>query len=271
MIPKPMDDTKAIIIENCPEPLSQLKQRELRTRAEYLSSHLQLPVIKTGSENYEFALLVSSQGLSLKMSGRLAPGPVVVDFSSPTFSYRVKDAVNGQAIAKAIGFKRGISLTVLDATAGFGKDAFLLASLGCQVILVERDAIVHALLEDGIRRASLGEDTDIQSIVSRMSLIFGDFKHTPKSDKGIDVVYLDPMFPKRHKTARVKKDMYVLQRLLSSQPKVPDEDSLLFPALDLAGKRVVVKRPKHSACLAGKHPTFVLRGRSSRYDVYITA
>ena len=48
---------------------------------------------------------------------------------------------------------------MLDATAGLGRDAFVLASLGCQVTLIERVPAVAALLENGIERALLNVET----------------------------------------------------------------------------------------------------------------
>jgi len=266
--------SKIVVIAYFPDPLEPSEQREITERAVALSSRLEVALIQSqfpDVENYEFALLVSNNGLSLKMFGNHAPGPVSVDFTSPAINYRIKNLVRGQAIAKAVGVKPGVNLSVLDATAGFGKDAFLLASLGCHINLVEREVVVHALLEDGIQRAKESGDSGVQAIISRMNLIFDDFEEIAHSISATDIVYLDPMFPKRSKSALVKKDMFVLQKMLFSSIKAPDEDSLLAPALALAEKRVVVKRAKHSAYLAGKKPSFELSGRSSRYDVYITS
>ena len=268
-----MVQSKIVVIEDLCETTEIENVHAVKEKAERLSLQLKLPLIRANSpatENYEIAIFVSAHGLALRMLGHNAPGSVTVDFDSPALNYRIKDAVRGQAIAKAVGFQPGINLTVVDATAGFGKDSFLLAYLGCKVTLVERNVIVHALLLDGIERASQSEDARIKKAVSQMDLIYNDFRNFADSAYGVDIVYLDPMFPKRRKSARVKKDMYLLQKLLSNELTVTDENSLLIPALALAGKRVVVKRPKHSLCLAGKSPTFELSGKSSRYDVYMT-
>ncbi len=52
----------------------------------------------------------------------------------------------GRAIAKAAGLNKGATPTILDGTAGLGRDAFVLASLGCKVQMVERHPVVAALL-----------------------------------------------------------------------------------------------------------------------------
>ena len=72
----------------------------------------------------------------------------------------------GQMIAKAVGIKGGIKPQILDATAGLGKDAFVLATLGCEMTLLERSPIIHQLLQDGIERAS---ESDVSDIIQRMA------------------------------------------------------------------------------------------------------
>lgn len=236
-----------------------------------LSSRLNLPLIMppdTGASPGDLLLAYNNNMLGISIHGHLAPGPVCVDFTNATLKYRVANAVKSQAIAKAVGIKPGISLRVIDATAGLGKDSFLLASLGCHVNLVEQSQIVFALLEDGFNRAQLGGDPNIQLALARMSLTSADFFTLSSSQLAADVIYLDPMFPKRTKSARVKKDMYVLQQLLGSNTS---GDAMLDFALVHARRRVVVKRSRSATYLSGLEPSFELKGKSSRYDVYIIA
>lgn len=67
-------------------------------------------------------------------------------------------------IAKAVGIQQGVRPRVLDATAGLGKDAFVLASLGCEMSLIERQPLIGALLEDGLARGL--DDFEVAPIVS---------------------------------------------------------------------------------------------------------
>ena len=97
-----------------------------------------------------FALQIGDQGLQLQQLGPDAPGPVRVDFVEGGAAHRrLFGGGTGQMIAKAVGIQQGVRPRVLDATAGLGKDAFVLASLGCEMSLIERQPLIGALLEDG--------------------------------------------------------------------------------------------------------------------------
>ena len=216
-----------------------------------------------------FTLLRSEQGLALQMQAPNAPGPVMADFSNPRLTHRIQDAVQKQSIARAVGIRPGLRPTVIDATAGFGRDAFLLASLGCRVTLIEADALVHALLEDGLARARQRAAGSLLETLERMQLLQGDFCQLARQLDAAEVVYLDPMFPARNKTARAKKEMYVLQQYLSSCEPLQAETALLDAALQKAQRRVVVKRGRLSPRIDEREPAFALSGSSCRYDVYL--
>ncbi|MCB1672731.1 MAG: class I SAM-dependent methyltransferase [Pseudomonadales bacterium] len=244
----------------------------LNERAEQLAISLGLPFLDyedSKGKGYDFLLRLSGHGLELVLERAAAPGPVRVDFENPTLDYRIRNRVSRQAIARAIGIKPGFHPDVLDATAGLGKDAYLLASCGCRVKLLERNFLVHALLEDGLRRAGLSRDPAILEAVSRMDLSHSSLADFRIRGLAFDVVYLDPMFPARGKSARVKKDMYVLQQYFSDSREKNDEPGMLRDALDIARRRVVVKRPARAGDLGGQIPSFRLTGKSSRFDVYL--
>jgi 16S rRNA (guanine1516-N2)-methyltransferase len=186
-----------------------------------------------------------------------APGPVWADFESAGIETR-REAGRGLLLAKAIGVKKGVLPTVLDATAGLGRDAYTLAALGCDVTAVERSAVVAALLADAIDR-SAGDPA-----AERITLHVGDARDITGTRK-FEVVYLDPMFPERRKSAQVKKEMQYMQALLGDE----DGAELFEPALQCARRRVVVKRPIHAPLLAASPaPSHVLKGKSVRFDVY---
>jgi len=48
-----------------------------------------------------------------------------------------------------------------------------------------------------------------------------------------------------------------------------DAAALLAAALECAGKRVVVKRPRLAPVIAGLPPSFSQAGKSSRFDIYL--
>lgn len=195
-------------------------------------------------------------------------GTVWVDFVGGALAHRRKfGGGRGQPVAKAIGIKGDYLPHLLDCTAGQGRDAFVLASLGCEVTLLERSPVAWLLLDDGLRRAR--EDAQTAEIAERMTLIRADagkWLLNPPQDIAFDVVYLDPMFPEPDKRAKSKKEMAAFQTLIGGDV---DADSLLEPARRIAGKRVIVKRPRHAPWLAGVKPNFVFEGESTRFDGYL--
>lgn len=213
-------------------------------------------------------LCTDADGVFLKILGKGMPGSIRVDFTDAQSTYR-RQSGGGvkQAIAKAVGIKHGKRPTILDVTAGLGRDAFVLASLGCEVTLVERSPVIVALLKDGLKRAA--EDPKVQPITQRMQLIQADsitYMQSLRLEQRPDVVYLDPMFPERKKSAKVKKEMAVLQALLADVPQ--NNDALLATALSCAKKRVVVKRPRLAPPVSHKPPQCIISGKTCRFDVY---
>jgi 16S rRNA (guanine1516-N2)-methyltransferase len=79
------------------------------------------------------------------------------------------------------------------------------------------------------------------------------------------VIYLDPMFPERKKSAAVKKEMIHLQQIVGEDR---DSDQLFEAALAAGAHRVVVKRSRHAPHLSGQKPPLVFEGKSCRFDVY---
>ncbi len=216
--------------------------------------------------NADFALQVSDDGLQLQQLGGDAPGPVRVDFVEGKAAHRrLFGGGSGQMIAKAVGIQPGVRPRVLDATAGLGKDAFVLASLGCEMSLIERQPIIAALLEDGLARGA--QDLDVGGIISQMRLLTGNSIDLIRRWEGEppQVIYLDPMFPHREKTALVKKEMRLFRPLVGDDMDAP---ALLEAALALATHRVVVKRPRKAPSIEGAKPGYALDGKSSRYDIY---
>lgn len=212
----------------------------------------------------DFALQVGAQGLQLVALAAGAAGPVRVDFLAGAQAHRAQFG-GGEMIARAVGVQAGARPSVVDATAGLGRDAFVLARLGCALTLFERQPLIAALLADGLERAR--EDPGVAAIVARMRLIEGDAIAGLACWAGPppQVVYLDPMFPEREKSALVKKEMRLFRPFAGRDDDAP---ALLAAALALASHRVVVKRPRKASAIAGPAPSHALVGKSSRFDVY---
>ncbi|QEY70395.1 class I SAM-dependent methyltransferase [Pseudomonas denitrificans (nom. rej.)] len=231
--------------------------------AEQWAQRLGLPL---GEGDADFALQLGDDGLQLLQLGPDSPGPVRVDFLEGSAAHRRQFGGGaGQMIAKAVGIQQGVRPHVLDATAGLGKDAFVLATLGCEMDLTERQPIIAALLEDGLARAA--GDFEVGAIVARMRLLQGNSieRMTAWEGEAPQVIYLDPMFPHREKSALVKKEMRLFRPLVGDDLDAP---ALLEAALKLASHRVVVKRPRKAPIIEGGKPSYSLEGKSSRYDIY---
>lgn len=194
-------------------------------------------------------------------------GAVYVDFVSGAMAHRRKfGGGRGEAIAKAVGIKKDYLPSVIDATAGLGRDAFVLAAIGCQVRLVERHPVVYLLLQDGLQRAY--QDAEIGAMMQQnmQLLLVKQIDELAQQGTKADVVYLDPMYPHKVKSALVKKEMRVFQHLVGADE---DADDLLAPALQIAQKRVVVKRPDYAQFLAEKAPHFSRETKNHRFDIYL--
>lgn len=216
-------------------------------------------------------LWLDNTGLSVRQTGPKAMGPVQVDFASGSARHRrLYGGGKSQTIAKAVGLKDRIRPVIADLTAGLGGDAFALASLGATLVLVERQPVVAALLADGVARAHLAarDDPELATIMARISLVNSDARQWLQGlgeDQRPDVIYLDPMFPERRKSALVNKSMQVFHRLVGADT---DADELLPLALEKARFRVVVKRPSQAPWLNNREPGYALEGKSVRFDIY---
>ncbi len=240
---------------------------EVLAAAQQLADQLTLPIVQYDDQWQGLALCVCDDHLELREFAPDAPGPVLVDFVGGAMGHRRRfGGGRGQLVAKAVGIKKDRIPSVVDATAGLGRDSFVLAQLGCRVDMVERSPVVAALLADGIKRAE--QDEEVAPIVERMTLHVADATQWLSGlaeAQRPDVVYVDPMHPERTKAANVKKEMRLFRALVGGDE---DDSQLLAAALGAARKRVVVKRPRKATAIDGPKPSLVMEGKSTRYDIY---
>ena len=188
------------------------------------------------------------------------------DFVGGAVQHRLRfGGGRGQDLPKAAGFKPGINPHIIDATAGLGRDAFLLASLGATVTMIERSTEMHALLHDGMARA-LDAGGVTAEIISRMKLIHGDAIQLLPS-LSPEIVLVDPMHPPRNKSALVKAEMRQIRAIVGIDD---DQTRLMKTALAHASRRVVLKWPAKAAPMADIPPaSHQIIGKSVRYDVFM--
>ncbi len=242
--------------------------KELHEEARTLAERWSLPSAEDKPAG-TLELVLTPKGLELRGQEQMRPATLRADFLGGRTGFRLHQAASTrQPLLQAIGFKR-MPYTVVDATAGLGGDALLMAHAGCTVTALERSAAVAALLDDALARARKAPEP-VAFLEQRIELIHADalwyLRELPESDRP-EAVYLDPMFPARRKSALVKKEMRLLQQVVGEDP---DANQLLFMARRRARQRVVVKRPRHAPPLA-ESPDRSLSGRSVRFDIYLPA
>jgi 16S rRNA (guanine1516-N2)-methyltransferase len=191
-----------------------------------------------------------------------------VDFAGGAVGYRFRrGGERGHPLVRAVGIKKERTPRIVDATAGLGRDAFLLASAGANITLIERAAEVHALLKDALARAA-AESPELAEVIARMTLIHGDARNK-LPELNADIVIIDPMHPPRRNTALVKQEMRQLSAIVGADE---DADELMRIALSSARERVVLKWPlRAKPLLETPKPSHHFAGKTVRYEVFLTA
>ncbi len=218
----------------------------------------------TENDSAKLILNISAEKIQLLPSDTSLCGPVFVDFSSKKLHWRKRQ---GELIHRATGLSKHKHLHITDATAGLGVDAFILACADTRITLIEQNPVVFLLLYDGLERARQAIETAKQ--VSQIQLVHSNSesylaRQNKVSREQADVIYLDPMYPQTAKSAKSNKRMQLLQLLETS----PGKSTILDTAIQYARHRVVVKRPANGKYLEGRKPSFSLKGRSTRFDIY---
>ncbi|MCR9258537.1 MAG: class I SAM-dependent methyltransferase [Pseudomonadaceae bacterium] len=159
-------------------------------------------------------------------------------------------------LVKACGLK-GAGQSLVDPFAGYGLDAICLAQAGFSVTAVEREQVVWLLLQDVVARQGLALET-----------VHGDgIQLLQTSEQRWDVVYLDPMFPRRNKRALPNRGLQHLQVLTREHDAEVDLETVLRIAQRAAKGRVVLKRRARDPVIGS--PAFQVKGQAVRFDVYV--
>ena len=233
---------------------------ELEADARTLAVKLGVPMADAPAAG-QLCLQLKTDGLYLERDGLSLRG----DFAAMLPRLR-PNALNGEMLVKAARLKgfEGTP-TAVDATAGLGEDALLLAAAGFSVTLFERNPVIAALLRDALVRAA--EVPELREIVGRMTLREGDsIRGLRELETPPEVILLDPMFPARRKSGLIGKKLQLLQRL---EAPCADEAELLDAAIAAGPRKVVVKRPLKGPNLADRKPAYSIRGKAVRYDCIV--
>lgn len=169
------------------------------------------------------------------------------------YHQRQNYALSKEPLAKALAIKGETKRIIWDATCGTGKDSLLIHHFGATLTSFERSPAVFLLLKDALRRFPVN-----------FNLVYGDARLIGDSSSRPEVIYYDPMYPTKKKSALARKEMRIFKEMVGSDP-----DSLEFLewAMTKATERVVVKRPLEADPIKA-NPTVSYTGKSTRYDMY---
>ncbi|TQV72285.1 hypothetical protein FLL45_18885 [Aliikangiella marina] len=238
-----------------------------RAKAAQLSESLNIDAIDNlellTSEQAAFAFHDEKLLLHLYLDKSLTD--LAFDFHDGEVGFRAaRVSKSNEVVAKAIGCKPNYRPVVLDATAGMGRDSLIMAALGCNVIMNERNFAIYQLLKDALSHYK--QSKDYRALPGSLDLNEADSIKAVLENESFEVIYLDPMFPERKKSALVKKEMRLFKQLAGEDN---DADRLFNWAMSQPVKRVVVKRPKGAPILGSSKPSHEIKAKKFRYDVYL--
>lgn len=233
--------------------------------AERIAARVGAPLVADGEASDEggpLTLRIDARGLAL-----VGDGLALLPDLSEAIPRLKPGRLRQELLVRAAKVRGAEAPTAIDCTAGLGEDALLLAAAGFSVRLFERNPVVAALLSDELRRAATVPE--LAEAVGRMEFVEGGSVAALGSlPEPPDVVYLDPMFPARRKSAAVKKKFQLIHRL--EQP-CEDAEALLRAAFAARPRKIVVKRPPKGPHLCDEKPSYSIEGKAVRYDCYALA
>lgn len=226
---------------------------------------ISIQITDTTFNNRHWQLTLTHKGLFFYPPCSSGFKPYPISFLQPNLQRRARSFGKKQPLAKALGNNHA-SKTIVDATAGLGRDAFVLAYQGYHLTLIEK----HPLLVAALRYAIQEWQQTLSTPFNKTSwpCYHADSSQWLLQNNQAQIVYLDPMFPDKGKAALAKKEAQLLQQLnLASQ----DESQLLTCALQTARDRVVVKRPRQGVCIQHhRQLNYQVLAKAHRFDVYLT-
>ena len=174
-------------------------------------------------------------------------------------------AQKNQSLIKACNNKKNEIKTIIDLTAGWGKDSFVLATHCQQVVMLEQHPLVSHTLDYLLKTGSSNSE---EERFNRLSVKHANsFEYLSNMENLLaDCLYMDPMFPDHKSGAKPSKDLQILQLLTDNQ----DIEALFELALTRAKYRVVVKRPLHAPTINSKKPDITYKEKTIRFDIYLT-
>lgn len=235
----------------------------LSAEAKSFAEKFNLAVNPANIRSYELVLEGKDHDWHLSMPGQQR---LKIDFDENKMDYQRKNISRKNILARALGIK-GPGLRVLDLTAGLGIDAVHLAKLGCRVVSLERNALLFFLLQQAQLKTEQAEIKGIEFHLCDAHQFL--LEQGEKIKKNFDVIYYDPMYPEKKKSALPRKEMQAFRQLVGEDDDAQDIRQLCFRSKI---NRFVMKRPLRSSEKEKKEVGFaehLLKGTTIQYQVFI--
>ncbi len=177
--------------------------------------------------------------------------------------YRLTSTTKKDPLIRATGLHKQKNLNILDCTGGLGHDTLVMAYFSANVTVLEQSLATYLELQETVEQTiDVLDSTPLQITCIHDEAMRWINKHTLER---FDVVYCDPMFPKKKKSAKSKQ---IMQKLaLAAKNNEEDNQQLIKSLIQLKPTRLVLKRPLRAPC--DYKPHHVIQGKSHRFDIFI--
>ena len=228
----------------------------------HISDELEIKITFTRPDLGSY-LIYDTKGLSFIQDAVNSRQLIYIDFLKGKLGWRIKRAQHESNLKKALG-KTKHTLNIFDATAGFLSDSMIFLSLGHKVTAVEQSKIVFYLVHDALKRAQ----TEIP-FIKNLTLINGDSVEIYKNIEDVfDVIYLDPMYPPNHKSAKGSGDIKAIKSILKLENISNEEDDICDAFMKDKYQKIILKRPLKSK-KNYSNINYQVRGKTTRFDIFI--
>ena len=144
--------------------------------------------------------------------------------------------------------------SILDCTAGLGRDGILLSELGYNVTMIEKNPLLILLIRNYLSRNA--------HIKAR--LLYGDaLTYTHIAEKEFDYIYIDFMFEKKNNSKPSKYDLF----LRSINYNENNKSGFINKMKNYCKKRIVVKEPMKSRSEINDHD-YEIKTNLIKYKIF---
>lgn len=185
-----------------------------------------------------------------------------IDFLSGSMGWRLKRTDHEKLLKKTLGKTKEI-LNIFDGTAGLLSDSLIFLSLGHNVVACEQSKILFLLVKDACNRAK----TNLP-FLANLKLKQGNSHEVYIYEKDLDVIYLDPMYPKIKRNTLRSGNINLIRSILELEEIKDLEEGIVKKFFETDYKKIILKRPIKAQKVCS-NINYQVKGKSTRFDIYI--